>query len=963
MKRTLKIFSTLLIWGLIVVGLYLAYTWASAYRPIILSIPLRLPDKDLVLIGHGFGNGAGDVELVTTGQAIHGMEVTYWSDSRITVKLPEAVTSGTVRVTRKILIVGIPSNSLSFTSQADGLPSQPYGYTVPVLDDSPWPLFRRDAQNSGHSPLPAVYQGDLPWSFRTGKGIFSTPVIDNRGRVYFGSADHNFYALNPDGSLNWSYTTGEIIDSAAALGRVDPKSSYAPVTFISGDGYMYQFRTGDGFSKAGDRLLWKYQAELRPGISFNRWFEGNVAVGPDGTLYAGNTNFNYYAINPSGTLKWTYSTGSNNWSMAAFGQDGSLYWGSLDTYIRAVSTMGKEKWRKMTLGFVAASAAVGSDGSVYIGSFDSNLYALNPFTGKVLWKFPTLDHIYSSAALGVDSGGNTNAVIFGSADGRVYALRTDGKILWKYDTGDPIRSSPAVGMTTDGQEVVYIGSSNGILYALNAQDGRLRWSFDTTSSEPDLQDRNDLNSSPALGKTGVYIGSESGFLWYIPYEYCLNTTSDPRCRTSQDSYLSNGIDGPALYYVTPGGSTLAKFPETLPASAMITLRLVVTQDGQTANARLCDAPIGCPNDALQVETQPAFSYSLEHSADGRFIFIRPDTFLAPGESYTLRVTGNYYDGGLRIGNLTLGGRRQGRFDQSFVFKVPPEGSAKFPLSVSASQTSAFEWTRLAAVLPTMLPSLNQIGFDSMDWIMGTVTVTLPGPKDDGRFILWAVGAKHAKDGSLVPDPTSDYTLPLSGSYQAEDFIASNRGFKMNITGIGIPFNLFELRGRFGKGLSLDPGASAYADTDALSIPKFGPYLVAAGLANNWYQRLLVSGTYLTRPYAAAGEANQAPPGVTLARLDYELPASSTDGSITAVFKLDPETIYLAREHRPGILLVDMDKMEAVPLDYLANLSTQADADGSLKSVTLHVPRDTPLPKALRAFVMLDVFPLAQKELR
>ena len=46
------------------------------------------------------------------------------------------------------------------------------------------------------------------------------------------------------------------------------------------------------------------------------WFEANVTIGPDGTIYAGNTNFNYYAITPDCRLKWTYGTGANAWSAA-----------------------------------------------------------------------------------------------------------------------------------------------------------------------------------------------------------------------------------------------------------------------------------------------------------------------------------------------------------------------------------------------------------------------------------------------------------------------------------------------------------------------------------------------------------------------------------------------------------------------------------------------------------------------
>jgi len=176
-----------------------------------------------------------------------------------------------------------------------GLTSQPYGYSVSVEAKSSWPTFRRDECNSGDSPISAVYQGDHPWAFKIGKGIFSTPVIDSQGTIYVGSADHYFYAINPDGSEKWKCQTGEIIDSAVALKQ-------GTVTFISVDGNIYQLRTDGPIGNVADRLVWRYQAQ-RQANSFNNWFEGNVAIAPDGTLYAGNTNFNYYAINPDGTEK------------------------------------------------------------------------------------------------------------------------------------------------------------------------------------------------------------------------------------------------------------------------------------------------------------------------------------------------------------------------------------------------------------------------------------------------------------------------------------------------------------------------------------------------------------------------------------------------------------------------------------------------------------------------------------
>jgi outer membrane protein assembly factor BamB len=314
------------------------------------------------------------------------------------------------------------------------------------------PIFRRDHRNTGTSPLPAIYQGDQPWSFRTGKGVFSTPVIDEHGVIYVGSADHNFYALNPDGTEKFRFPTGEIIDSAGALPRLDPALGHPTVLIPSGDGHIYNIRTDDSVTGT-DRLVWAFDARSAPGTGFNNWFEGNIGFNVDGTILAGNTNFNYYALNPNGTLKWTYSTGSNNWSIAGLGDDGMIYWGSNDLYVRGVQPNGREQWRFGTWGFIAASAAIGSDGTVYMPSFDSMLYALDPHTGAEKWHFKTNDHIYASAALAHDAApgvrGNTTAIYFGSADGTLYALRPDGS-LWKYDTGDVIRSSPVIGRTPDG---------------------------------------------------------------------------------------------------------------------------------------------------------------------------------------------------------------------------------------------------------------------------------------------------------------------------------------------------------------------------------------------------------------------------------------------------------------------------------------------------------------------------------
>ena len=73
---------------------------------------------------------------------------------------------------------------------------------------------RHDLRNTGASDLRGLDPGTKPWSFQTGKGIFSTPTVAADGTIYVGSADHNPYGLSEEGEEVWRFETGEIIDTA-----------------------------------------------------------------------------------------------------------------------------------------------------------------------------------------------------------------------------------------------------------------------------------------------------------------------------------------------------------------------------------------------------------------------------------------------------------------------------------------------------------------------------------------------------------------------------------------------------------------------------------------------------------------------------------------------------------------------------------------------------------------------------
>ena len=293
-----------------------------------------------------------------------------------------------------------------------------------------------------------------------------------------------------DGTQKWAFQTEGSVSSSPAIG--DDGTVYVG----SSDFNLYAINP-DGTQK------WAFQTEGSVSSS--------PAIGDDGTVYVGSADFNLYAINPDGTQKWAFLTGGGirAFSSPAIGADGTVYVGSDDFNLYAINPDGTQKWVFATGSPVRSSPAIGTDGTLYVGSPDFNLYAINP-DGTQKWAFPTFGGVFSSPAIGADG-----TVYVGSTDSNLYAINPDGTQKWilgAQDVGLPptaVVSSPAIGV--DG--TIYVGAdgpsspeSGGFLLAINP-DGTLKWPFFTL---------NDVRSSPAIGADGtVYVGSFDGNLYAI----------------------------------------------------------------------------------------------------------------------------------------------------------------------------------------------------------------------------------------------------------------------------------------------------------------------------------------------------------------------------------------------------------------------------------------------------------------
>ena len=346
-------------------------------------------------------------------------------------------------------------------------------------------MFRGDTAHSG------VYAGAGPrqlhgvkWKFATGDRIVSSPVW-HEGVVYFGSDDHNVYAVDAaTGRQIWKFVTAGPVPSTPA---VDGGTVY----FGSYDGKFYAVDTKTGkakwkFSTGGER---RFEAKGLHGMQpktqtiadpYDVYLSSPVVA--QGRVFFGSGDGSVYALDvASGELRWKFQTGDVVHASPAF-DSSTLYFGSFDSYFYAVDAgSGKEKWRfhggedavmHNQVGFQSSPAVV--DGVVYTGCRDSNVYALDAATGQERWRFNNkMSWVNSTPAVA------KGKVVFATSDSTLFHIveAATGKPVLEQKLKAFVFSSPSV-----AGDVAYLGVLNGTLEARDLNTGELLWDFQTEAS-------------------------------------------------------------------------------------------------------------------------------------------------------------------------------------------------------------------------------------------------------------------------------------------------------------------------------------------------------------------------------------------------------------------------------------------------------------------------------------------------
>jgi len=302
------------------------------------------------------------------------------------------------------------------------------------------------------------YTGNVRWMFKAGQAINSSAAMLD-GNVFFSDNKQSLYAVNAStGKLTWKRPLGiaKSYDWAFDYTYSSPVITGNNIIIGSKDGNIYNVQARNG------KVNWKFKTE---GI-----VRSSPAVS-EGVVYAGDTEGNFFAVDlHSGKQKWRFTTEGHVLDNTKFGFDR-----------RAV---------------IAAPVVVGD--KLLFGGRDGFAYCLDKNTGKQLWR---IDHEVSWIISAMAVKGSI--VVTGTSDGHfVQGINlNNGKQLWKFHTVNVVWSSPVI----DGDNV-YIGSHEGMLYCLDLQTGMKLTGFQTGGI---------IFSSPVIDKQILYVGSDDGYLYAL----------------------------------------------------------------------------------------------------------------------------------------------------------------------------------------------------------------------------------------------------------------------------------------------------------------------------------------------------------------------------------------------------------------------------------------------------------------
>ncbi len=233
----------------------------------------------------------------------------------------------------------------------------------------------------------------------------TSPVLLKDGTVAF-VRERRIFVADRAGNILWSYPHVSISASGALDSRGTPLETYIDTPIAVGDdGTIY---AGTQFGKfialdTQGQVKWTYDRETQMG------FRRSPVIAADETIIAVSVQDVVYAFSPDGLVKWRFplprTRNMSRHTAPLLGSDGTIYV-LAETRLFALSDKGKLLWDLPLQGTPVGSPALAPDGTMYIAMSEGTLYSVQTGSRGLLQSaWPKYQHDASNSGRSVGAGG------------------------------------------------------------------------------------------------------------------------------------------------------------------------------------------------------------------------------------------------------------------------------------------------------------------------------------------------------------------------------------------------------------------------------------------------------------------------------------------------------------------------------------------------------------------------------
>lgn len=326
-------------------------------------------------------------------------------------------------------------------------------------------------------------EGEIRWTFETSIKIYSSPVIiPNTKTLCFASGDGIFYCLNFDGELIWSVKIGFIernwwqqkvyehykmkFPTLHEVNRFATVNSWSSPNILSDSSICITGYT------LGLTLLNPFNGEIiwRKNLGKPKHYLAGTAVTRDDEIIAVSQQGRVFKFDKNGKKLWSsyLKRGYNAWGNPSIDNENQQIFVSVskrehESIIYSYDFDGNKLWNVSLPEATRGAISVSYENYIICCGFKGNVYFLDKTTGNILKKIQVTDgKMWTSAS--IDPEGYIFVSVIDSSEqdtGRVCCYDKYGEFVWDYEMGKG-HSVPIL----DGQNRLYFGSWSGEYFCL-----------------------------------------------------------------------------------------------------------------------------------------------------------------------------------------------------------------------------------------------------------------------------------------------------------------------------------------------------------------------------------------------------------------------------------------------------------------------------------------------------------------